>query len=87
MNTKADSPGTDLGIFTFDSLTCGIAICYDLRFPELFRIYAQKGVHAVFVPAAWPQSRIRHWELVYHGTGCRKPDVCYRGKYNRKNSG
>jgi omega-amidase len=60
---EGNSAGTDLGIFTFDSLTCGIAICYDLRFPELFRIYAQKGVHAVFVPAAWPQSRIRHWEL------------------------
>ena len=60
---EANSPGTGLGMFTFDSLTCGIAICYDLRFPELFRIYAQKGVHAVFVPSAWPQSRIRHWEL------------------------
>ena len=60
---KGSSPGTNLGIFTFDSLTCGIAICYDLRFPELFRIYAQKGVHVVFVPSAWPQSRIKHWEL------------------------
>jgi omega-amidase len=60
---EGNSPGTDLGIFSFDSLSCGIAICYDLRFPELFRIYAQKGVHAVFVPSAWPQSRIRHWEL------------------------
>jgi predicted amidohydrolase len=60
---EGNSAGTDLGIFTFDSLTCGIAICYDLRFPELFRIYAQKGVQAVFVPSAWPQSRIGHWEL------------------------
>jgi omega-amidase len=60
---EANSPGTDLGIFTFDSLTCGIAICYDLRFPELFRLYAKNGVHAVFIPAAWPHSRIRHWEL------------------------
>lgn len=60
---KGSAPGTNLGIFTLDSLTCGIAICYDLRFPELFRIYAQKGVHAVFVPSAWPQSRIKHWEL------------------------
>jgi omega-amidase len=60
---EANSPGTDLGIFTFDSLTCGIAICYDLRFPELFRLYAKNGVHAVFIPAAWPHGRIRHWEL------------------------
>jgi predicted amidohydrolase len=57
------SPGTDLGIFTLDALTCGIAICYDLRFPDLFRLYARKGVQAVFVPSAWPHIRTRHWEL------------------------
>jgi omega-amidase len=56
-------PGTELGIFSLGSLTCGIAICYDLRFPALFRVYAHKGVQAVFVPSAWPQSRIRFWEL------------------------
>ena len=56
-------PGTDLGIFSLGPLTFGLAICYDLRFPSIFRIYAQKGVQAVFVPAAWPVSRIRHWEL------------------------
>jgi omega-amidase len=55
--------GTELGIFQMGGLTCGIAICYDLRFPELFRAYQKRGVHAVFVPAAWPASRIRHWEL------------------------
>jgi len=56
-------PGTDLGIFTVGTLICGIAICYDLRFPDLFRIYAEKGVHAVMVPAAWPSKRIQQWEL------------------------
>ncbi|MDO9326466.1 MAG: nitrilase-related carbon-nitrogen hydrolase [Methanoregula sp.] len=56
-------PGTDLGIFPLGPLTCGLAICYDLRFPSLFRIYAKKGVQVVFVSAAWPASRIRHWEL------------------------
>jgi len=60
---EGNTPGTELGIFTLDSLTCGMAICYDLRFPDLFRLYAQKGVQAVFVPSAWPQRRIRHWEL------------------------
>lgn len=57
------SPGSSLGIFRQGSLTCGIAICYDLRFADLFSIYADKGVQAVFVPAAWPKSRLRHWEL------------------------
>lgn len=56
-------PGTDLGIFSLGPLSCGLAICYDLRFPSLFRVYAQKGVNVMFVPAAWPASRIHHWEL------------------------
>jgi predicted amidohydrolase len=56
-------PGSDLGVFSLGPLTCGIAICYDLRFPELFRIYAKRGVQAIFIPAAWPQNRIQHWEL------------------------
>ncbi len=56
-------PGTRPGIFSLGPLTCGLAICYDLRFPALFRIYAKKRVQVVFVPAAWPASRIRHWEL------------------------
>jgi len=57
------APGTELGMFTLGSLKFGIAICYDLRFPDLFRLYAKKGVHAVLVPAAWPENRIHHWEL------------------------
>jgi predicted amidohydrolase len=60
---EGNTPGTDLGMFTLDSLACGVAICYDLRFPDLFRLYAQQGVQAVFVPSAWPHIRTRHWEL------------------------
>lgn len=60
---EGNTPGTDLGTFILGSLTCGIAICYDLRFPDLFRLYARNGVQAVFVPSAWPYIRTRHWEL------------------------
>ncbi len=59
----AFTPGTALSTFSIEGVKCGMAICYDLRFPSLFRIYARQGVHAVFVPSAWPESRIRHWEL------------------------
>jgi predicted amidohydrolase len=64
------SPGSNLGIFKLGPLTCGIAICYDLRFPELFRIYAQQGVQVIFVPAAWPERRINHWELFITARAC-----------------
>ena len=55
--------GDDLAVFGLCGMKFGIAICYDLRFASLFQLYAAKGVHGVFVPAAWPASRARHWEL------------------------
>ncbi|HEX3002051.1 MAG TPA: carbon-nitrogen family hydrolase, partial [Methanoregula sp.] len=64
------SPGSELGIFQLGQLTCGLAICYDLRFPELFRISARHGVQAMFVPAAWPASRTKHWELFISARAC-----------------
>ncbi|HNY88347.1 MAG TPA: nitrilase-related carbon-nitrogen hydrolase [Methanoregulaceae archaeon] len=58
------SPGTNPGIFRLSNVPFGIAICYDLRFPGLFGTYARAGVCCMLVPAAWPASRIGHWELL-----------------------
>ncbi|MCQ8894394.1 MAG: carbon-nitrogen hydrolase family protein [Methanolinea sp.] len=55
--------GNTVGICTLAGMTCGLAICYDLRFASLFSLYADAGVHAVLVPAAWPASRQAHWDL------------------------
>ncbi len=41
-----------------------LAICYDLRFPELFRRYALEDVELVIIPAEWPQARIDHWRAL-----------------------
>ncbi len=41
-----------------------LAICYDLRFPELWRHYALAGAHLVFLPAEWPIQRIAHWQTL-----------------------
>jgi predicted amidohydrolase len=42
----------------------GLAICYDLRFPELFRAYALAGTHTVIIPAEWPNPRMAHWQTL-----------------------
>lgn len=44
--------------------TNGIAICYDLRFPELFRRYAVQGARVILLPAEWPIERIDHWRTL-----------------------
>jgi omega-amidase len=41
-----------------------LAICYDLRFPELFRRYALEGAQMVILPAEWPAERLEHWRTL-----------------------
>jgi predicted amidohydrolase len=42
----------------------GLAICYDLRFAEMFRTYALSGVNMVYLPAEWPHPRLAHWQTL-----------------------
>lgn len=42
----------------------GTAICYDLRFPELFRAYAVAGAVLIVVPSEWPHPRLAHWQTL-----------------------
>ena len=48
-------------ITEIDGLTFGLSICYDLRFPELYRYYAKERVEAIINIANWPEIRIDHW--------------------------
>lgn len=47
--------------FELDGIPCSMAICYDVRFPELIRTEALQGVDLFFLPAAWPLARKEHW--------------------------
>ena len=41
--------------------TVGLSICYDLRFPEMFRPYAVAGSYLTLIVAEWPERRVAHW--------------------------
>ncbi|MBD0674690.1 carbon-nitrogen family hydrolase [Streptomyces sp. CBMA156] len=47
-----------------DFATLGLATCYDLRFPELFRALLDAGSQLLVVPSAWPARRREHWTLL-----------------------
>lgn len=50
---------------TIEGWRCGLAICYDLRFPELFRYYAEQNAHLFFVPSNFTQKTGQaHWEIL-----------------------
>lgn len=59
------SPGDEIVTVDVDGVTVGLAICYDLRFPELFRILALRGADVIVLPAAFTMTTGKdHWEIL-----------------------
>jgi len=61
--SKGITGGSEPLLVVLDGLTFGTAICYDIRFPEIFRYYALYGAQVVFLPAAFFQPNHDHWQL------------------------
>ncbi len=61
---KYYSRGLTHKITAIKDFKIGLSICYDLRFPELFRFYAKEKVHLIIVIANWPINRIEHWNIL-----------------------
>ncbi len=57
--------GSDIVTTDIEGVTAGLSICYDVRFPELYRIMTLVGAKLLFVPAAFALYTGRdHWELL-----------------------
>jgi predicted amidohydrolase len=56
--------GRDLVTVRLPGTTIGVATCYDLRFPELFRSLVDAGAETLVIPAGWPERRRAHWTLL-----------------------
>jgi predicted amidohydrolase len=62
---KCFSPGDRLSSFAFAGLRFGLSICYDLRFPELYRKLAvENNVNSFIVSSAWPFPRFEHFRTL-----------------------
>ena len=56
------SPGDTFCVVDICGIKCGLSICYDLRFPELYRQLALDGAEVLINSTAWPHSRPHHWD-------------------------
>ncbi len=56
--------GKEIKVFDSPWGRLGLAICYDLRFPEIFRSIALQGAKLILIVAEWPQSRVEHWKIL-----------------------
>jgi deaminated glutathione amidase len=61
-----EEPGDELVItHSTDGVPMGMSVCYDLRFPELYRVLAVRGARILLVPSAFTLATTRdHWDVL-----------------------
>lgn len=62
--TQILSTGKDVSVVSTPLGTIGMATCFDLRFPELFRKMVDKGTELFLVCSAWPYPRLEAWLML-----------------------
>ena len=69
--SELEQPGDEIVVSaTAEGIELGMSVCYDLRFPELYRILAVRGAKIVTVPAAFTLATTRdHWETLVSAPG------------------
>jgi deaminated glutathione amidase len=63
--SDSEEPGEAIVLSDAGGIPLGLSVCYDLRFPELYRILAVKGARVITIPAAFTKvTGQAHWELL-----------------------
>jgi predicted amidohydrolase len=78
------SPGDGPVVVTIDGARVGLFICFDLRFPELFRAVAP-DIDAALIIANWPERRRAHWDILTRARAIE--NQCYVVAVNRTGTG
>jgi predicted amidohydrolase len=58
------SSGDELVVVDTPLGPSGLATCYDMRFPEMFRALTEGGATAILLTSGWPTPRIEHWDVL-----------------------
>jgi predicted amidohydrolase len=70
------APGNEIVTAEIDGITFGLTICYDVRFPELYRLLALRGAQILLVPAGFTLHTGRdHWEILLRARAIE--NLCY----------
>lgn len=56
--------GNRMTLVRMGDMTVGSSICYDVRFPEMYRRMAADGADLVVIPAEWPTTRLEAWNCL-----------------------
>jgi predicted amidohydrolase len=63
--SDSEEPGDEIAVSDAGGVPLGLTVCYDLRFPELYRILAVHGARVIAVPAAFTKvTGQAHWEVL-----------------------
>ena len=86
--------GKNIGLLNINKINIGFTICYDLRFPNLFRKLAKRGAQIILMPAAFTvPSGKDHWEVMLRSRAIENSlflvatDMCGTHHANRKTYG
>lgn len=64
LESELMKPGDHLLQADVNGIQVGIAVCYELYYPKMWRKLAKSGVTLMIVPASWPLVHIRQWDIL-----------------------
>lgn len=76
LESKRNQAGKAPKIVSINGIKSGLSICYDLRFPELYRYYSNKGVKIIFIPSSFTKpTGEAHWHTLIRARAIE--NLCY----------
>lgn len=62
---KYITTGNELKIINLKNIKIGLSVCYDIRFPEIYRAYSKYGAEIFINTAAWSITKPEHWDIMH----------------------